>query len=145
MQRWQILSPPGRSGSPGLGGGCYCPLKTAALSELPSTTDTFVCPEESIGDMPLSPSGCSVDKNLTVDGHNEVDARSRGCYHLLALSARRHHIMILGDFGQVGCYRQEEGIEVRCRCKIGHHRRRCLHCRGRFQKQASEGGYMSTI
>ena len=95
---WRILPPPGRSGSPGPGGGRYRPVKTAALSELPSTLDTFVSPEESIGDMPLLPSVCSVDDNLTIDGHSEVDARSRGCSHLLALSAQRRRIMILDEF-----------------------------------------------
>ena len=85
---WRILPPPGLSGSPGPGGGRYRPVKTATLSELPSTPDTFVCTEESIGDMPLSPSGCGVDDNLTANGHNKVDARSRWCSYLLALSAQ---------------------------------------------------------
>ena len=59
---WQTLPPLGWSGSPVLGGGRYHPENTAVLSELPSTTNTFVSPEESIGDMPLSPIGCGVDK-----------------------------------------------------------------------------------
>ena len=85
-------------------------MKTATLSELPSTPDNSVRPEESIGDMPLSPSGCGVGDNLTINGHNEVDARSRGCSHLLALSSRHLRIMILDEFLQVGHQRQEEGI-----------------------------------
>ena len=70
-------------------------MKTAALSEFPSTPDTFVRLEECIGDMPLLSSGCGVDDNLTIDGHNEIDAISRGCYHLLVLSARHRRIIIL--------------------------------------------------
>ena len=95
---WPILPPLGRSGIPGPGGGRYRPVKTAKLSELPSAPDTFVRPEESIGDMHLLPSGCGMDDNLTVDGHNEVDARSCGCYHLLVLSARRRPKTILDEF-----------------------------------------------
>ena len=98
MQRWQILPPPGQSGIPSPGGGHYRPVKTAALSELPSTPDTFVRPEESIGDMPLSPSGCSVYDNLTVDGHNEVNASSHGCSQVLALSVQPRRIRILDNF-----------------------------------------------
>ena len=98
MQRWQILPPLGRSGSPGPGGGRYRPVKMAALSELQSTLDNFINPEESIGDMTLPPSGYGVYDKLTVDGHNEVDARSRGCSHLLALSARCYCIIIPGQF-----------------------------------------------
>ena len=45
--------------------------------------------------MPLLPSGCDVDVNLIIDVYNEVDSRSCGCSHLLALSARFRHIMIL--------------------------------------------------
>ena len=111
---WRILPPPGRSGSPGLGGGRYRPVKTATLSKLPSTPDTYVRPEKLIGDMPLAPSGCSVYDNLTIDGHNKVDARSYGCSHLPALSAQRRRIMILREFLQVGHQRQEEGTAVRC-------------------------------
>ena len=111
-----------------------------ALSELPSTPDTFVRTEESIGDMPLSPSGCGMVDNLAVNSHNEVDARSCGCYHLLALSARRCCIIDPGRFLTVGCQRQEEGIEVRCLCNIGRHRQSCRHSREIVQKQASEGG-----
>ena len=48
--------------------------------------------------MPLSPSGCSMDNNLAVDGHNEVDAIYRKGSHLLALSALRRRIMILENF-----------------------------------------------
>ena len=48
--------------------------------------------------MPLSPSGCGVDGNLAVDSHNEVDARSCGCSHLLVLSAQRCHIINPGQF-----------------------------------------------
>ena len=92
---WWIFPPPGRSGIPGLGGGRYRPVKTAALLELPSTPDTFFSPEELIRDMPLSPSGCGVENNLTIDEQNGVDVRSRRCSHLLALSARRRRIMIL--------------------------------------------------
>ena len=80
------------------GGGRYIPGKTAKILELPSTPDNFVRPEESIEDMPLSPRGCGVDDNLNIDGHNEVDVRSHGCSYLLALSARRFHIMILDEF-----------------------------------------------
>ena len=65
---WRILPPPERNGTPGPGGGRYRPVKTAALSELPSTTDIFVRTEELIWDMPLLPSGCGVDDNLTIDG-----------------------------------------------------------------------------
>ena len=39
-----------------------------------------------------------MNNNLTTDGHNEVDARSRRCSYLLALSARHRRIMILDDF-----------------------------------------------
>ena len=35
---------------------------------------------------------------LTTNGHNEVDASSRGCSRLLALSARRRHIIDPGHF-----------------------------------------------
>ena len=98
VQHWPILPPPGRSGSPGPGGGRYCPVKTAALSELPSTPDTSVRREESNGDMPLLPIGYGMNDNLTVDGHNEVDARSCRCSHLLELSARRRRKMILEKF-----------------------------------------------
>ena len=99
MQLWQILPPQGRSGSPGPGGGArYRPVKTAALSEFPITPDTFVRPEELIGDMPQWPSGCGMDDNLTIGGHNKVDARSRGYSRLLVLSARCRHIMILDYF-----------------------------------------------
>ena len=73
-------------------------MKTAALSELTSTPNTFVCPEKSIGDMPLLPSGYVVDDNMTVNSHNEVDAKSRGFSHLLALSARLRHIIDPGQF-----------------------------------------------
>ena len=73
-------------------------MKTATLLELPFTPNSFVRPEESIGDMPLLPSGGGVDNNLNIDGHNEVDARSCGCSHLLALSARRRRIVILNEF-----------------------------------------------
>ena len=52
------------------GGGRYRPVKTVALSILPSTPDTSFRLEELIGDMPLSQSFCGVDKNLTIDGHN---------------------------------------------------------------------------
>ena len=48
--------------------------------------------------MPLSPSGCIVDNNLDVDVHNEVDARSRECSHILALSSRRCCIIDPGQF-----------------------------------------------
>ena len=48
--------------------------------------------------MPMLPSGCGVDNNLTVDGHNEVDTISRGCSRLLALLAQRHHIINPGQF-----------------------------------------------
>ena len=95
---WQILPPLGRSGSPGPGGDRYRLVKTATFPELPSTPDIFVSPEESIGDMPLLPSGCGVDDNLTIDGHTEVDVRSRKCSHLTALSALRRRIMILDGF-----------------------------------------------
>ena len=142
---WRILPPLGRSGSPSPGVGRYCPVKTATLSEFPSTPDTFVRLEESIGGMPMSPSGCGVDDNLTIDDHNEVDARSRRCSHIPGLSLRRRRIMILDKFWRVGWQRQEEGIEVRCLCKIGRHRRSRHHRRGRVQKQAYEGGYMATI
>ena len=98
MQCKRILPPPGRTKSPGPQGGRYCPVKTAKILLLPSTTDTCVRPEESIGDMPLSPRGYSVDDNLDVDGHNEVGTKSRGCYHLLALSARSCHIIDSGRF-----------------------------------------------
>ena len=145
MQRWQILPPPGRSGSPSPGGGQYHPVNTAALSEFPSTPDTCISPEEFIEVMPLSPSGWGVDDNMAVDGYNEVDARSRGCSHLLALSSQRCRILILDNFWWVVRQRQEEGIDVRCRWNIGRHWRWCCHCRGRFQKQASDGGYMATI
>ena len=90
--------------------------------------------------MPLSPSSSDVDDNLTVNGHNEVDAISCGYSHLLAISTQHRCKMVLGDFLRLGRQRQEEGIEVWCRCKIGHHQRRCHHCRGQVQKQASEGG-----
>ena len=42
--------------------------------------------------MPLFPSGFSLDDNLNVDGHNEVDAISHRCSHLLALLAWHHRI-----------------------------------------------------
>ena len=95
--------------------------------------------------MPLSPSGCIVDKKLAVDGHNEVDARCRRCSHVLALSARRCHIIDSGLFLRVGRQQQEEGIEVWCCCNISHHQQRRRHCIEQVQKQASEGGYMVTI
>ena len=99
---WRILPPHGRRGSPGLGGGRYCPVKRAALSELRSTPDNFVPLEESIGDMPIFPSSCGMDDNLTINGHNEVGTRYRGCYHIMALSARRRCIMILEKHLRVG-------------------------------------------
>ena len=77
LKRRQILSPLGWNGSLGLGVGRYLPVNTAVLSEFPSTPDTCICPEESIRDMPLSPSNCGVNKNLTTDDHNEVVSRSR--------------------------------------------------------------------
>ena len=98
MKRQQILPPPGRSSSPGPGGGHYRPVKTAALSELPSTPNNFFRLEESIGDMPLSQIGCSVDNKLTVDGHHKMGTRARGCSHLLALLARRRRIIDPGQY-----------------------------------------------
>ena len=114
MQRWRILPPPGQSGSPSPGGGWYRPVKTAALSELPFTPDTLFLPKQSIGDMLLSPSGFGVDDNLTVDGHNEVDARSRGCSHILALSARHRCIIILEEFYGWTASGKKRG----CRCGV---------------------------
>ena len=73
-------------------------MKTAALSSFPSTPNTCVHPEELIRGMPLLPSVCGMDNNLAVDGHNEVDARSRGCSHLLALSSWRCRIIDPGHF-----------------------------------------------
>ena len=136
----RIFPPPGQSGSPGLVEGCYRPVNTAALLKFPFTPDTFACLEESIKDMPLLTSSWGVDSNLTVDGHNEVYARSRGWSHLLRISARHHNIMILDKFSQVGHQRQEDVLELRCRCKISRHRQRRCHCRGRVQKKAYKGG-----
>ena len=87
-----------RAVAPARGGGRNPPVKTAALSELPSTPDTCIRPEELIGGMPLSPIGCRVENKLSVDGPNEVDTRSCGCYHLCVLSARRCHIINPGRF-----------------------------------------------
>ena len=137
---WRILPPPGQSGSPIPGGVCYHPVKTSTLPELTFTPDTFFYPEESIGNMPLSPSGCGMDNNLTINGLNEVNARSCGCFHLLALSARRRRMMILDNCLRLGHQWQEEGIELWCLCKIGFHRCRRCHCRGRVLKQASNWG-----
>ena len=67
------------------------------------------------------------------------------CSHLLALSERHCRIMILEEIWQVGRQQQGEGVEVRCRCNISHHRGRHRHCRGRVQNQAPEGGYMATM
>ena len=135
VKRRRILPPPRQSGSPGPGGGQYHPVKTDALSKLPATPDTYIRLKELIRDMPLSPSGCGVDNNLTVDGHNKVDARSCGC----SLLAWRRNIMILANLSRVGLQRQEEGIYLWC-FKIGCHLRHHHHCRGRVPKQASEGG-----
>ena len=88
----------GRSGSHGLGRGWYGPLKTAALLESPSTTDTCVHEEEAIRNIPMSPIGFGVYVDLTPDGHNEVDARSCGRSRLLVLSARRRRIINPGQF-----------------------------------------------
>ena len=113
VQRRRILPPPGRSGSPVLGGGRYRPVITASISALLSTPDTCVLVEGAIGDMPLSPSGCGVDDSLTADGHNEVDARSRRRSCLLALSARRHHIIDPGRFlmgGTPAARRGDRGV-----------------------------------
>ena len=72
--------------------------------------------------MPLLPSGCGVDEKLTIGGQNEVDARYRKCSHLLtAQLARRRCILILDEFEWVVQQRQEEGIEVWCRCEICRH------------------------
>ena len=46
----------------------------------------------------MLPNGCGVDNKLTVDGHKEVDARSRGSSHLLVLSAWRRCIINPGRF-----------------------------------------------
>ena len=54
--------------------------------------------EELISDMPLLPIGCSVDGNLTVDGHNEVEARYRMCSFLLEISTRHRRIIDPGQF-----------------------------------------------
>ena len=67
---------------------------------------------ESIRDMHLSPSDCGVDNNLTVDGHNYVDSISRGCSHLLALSAQRHHIIDSGLFFTGGLSAARRGDRV---------------------------------
>ena len=48
--------------------------------------------------MPLLPSGCGMDNNLAIDVHNEVSARSHGCSHPMALSARHCHIINPGRF-----------------------------------------------
>ena len=95
--------------------------------------------------MPLSPSGCGVYGNLTANGHKEADTRSRRCSQFLALSAWRRCIIDNGRFLQVVRQRQEEGIEVRCRFKIDWYGQRRCHCRGKVNKQASEGGYLVTI
>ena len=79
------LATSGRSGTPGPGIGRYRPMKTGAISEFPSTPDTFFCLEESIGDMPLSTIGCGMDYNLIADGHKDVDNRSHWCSHILVL------------------------------------------------------------
>ena len=55
-------------------------------------------------------------------------------------SARHRRITILDEFWRVSRHQQEEGIEVRCLWKISCHQRSHFHCRGRVQKQASEGG-----
>ena len=95
----RVLPRPGCSGSPDLTrGGRYRPMKTAALSEFPSTPYTCVHPEESIGCMPLLPRGFSVDDNLTTDGHNEVDARSCGCSRLMALLVWHRRTIYPGQF-----------------------------------------------
>ena len=88
-------------------------MKTAAFWELTSTIDTCVSAEELIGDMPLSSSCCGVDNNLTADGHNKVDTRSRGCSHLLALSAWRRRIIYSDQFlmgGPSAARRQDIGV-----------------------------------
>ena len=109
------------------GEGHYRPINTAALSEFPSTPNNVIRQEELIGGMPLLQSVYGVDDNLTVNGHNEVDARSCGCSHLLELSARSRHIMILEYFLRVGIQQQDEGIEVRCCCNIAYHQWGCCY------------------
>ena len=74
-----------------------------------------------------------------------VDSRSRGCSHLLALSARHRHIMIHDEFWWIGCQQQEDMIEVRCHCKISQHWSRYRQCRGQVHKQASLGGVYGDI
>ena len=112
MQRRRILPPPGRSGIPGLVGGRYCPVKTAALSELPYTPDICLRLEESIRDMPLLWNGCGIDKKMAYDGHNEVDARYRWCSQLVTLSTWRRCIIDPGRFltgGPPAAIREDRG------------------------------------
>ena len=80
------------------GGGHYFPVKTSANLEYIPTPNTCIHAEEASGDMHLLPRGCGVDNDLTADGQNELDARSRRRSRLLALSARRHCIINPGRF-----------------------------------------------
>ena len=73
-------------------------MNMAAFSELLSTPNNFVRLEESIRGMPLLPSGCGVNNNITGDGYNEVGAISPRCYYHMVLSASRHYIMIMEIF-----------------------------------------------
>ena len=86
MQLQRISIPPWQSGSPCLGGGRYFPVNKAEISELTSTPDTCVHPEESIRYMTLLPRGYEVDVNLTYNGQNELDNRSYGDVVLLILA-----------------------------------------------------------
>ena len=97
MQRQRILPPPGRSGSPGPGGGRYRLVKTAALLASPSTNNACILAEEVIRDMTVLPRGCGVESNLAANGHNKVDAISCGRSRLLGLSARRRCVIDPGQ------------------------------------------------
>ena len=94
----RILLPLVRRGSPGPWGNRYCPVKTNAISESPSTTNTCDRAEKETGDMPLSPRVCGVDDNLSNNDHIKVEARSQGRSCLLPISARRHCIIDPGLF-----------------------------------------------
>ena len=79
-------------------------------------------------------------EKIQLDTTFETLPKPARCSYLLDLSAWHRHIMILNGFWRLGRQQKEDGIELQCCYKISRHRWRCRHCRGRVQKQASEGG-----